>query len=216
MSVVVACSGFPVPVSRYWGEFSGVEIQDTERAMPGAGTRRRWIREAPDGFVFTVLAPADVAASGFRRTKENKAHLEAIGELARDLGARAVVLQAPEDVSPSKTALRSFRKFLPDGFPTAVFDVPAWDPADVAEAVGDVDAVAASAPLSHPTPPNDAGLLYARLPGPAGYRSRYDETALDDVAAHLREIADREVFCVLRNIDRHPNGLYLQERLASG
>jgi hypothetical protein len=27
---VVACSGFPVPVSRYWREFDAVEISDTE------------------------------------------------------------------------------------------------------------------------------------------------------------------------------------------
>jgi hypothetical protein len=29
---VVACSGFPVPVSRYWREFDAVEISDTEIA----------------------------------------------------------------------------------------------------------------------------------------------------------------------------------------
>ena len=45
---VVACSGFPVPVSRYWQEFDAVEISDTEIAIPGAGTVRRWIREAPE------------------------------------------------------------------------------------------------------------------------------------------------------------------------
>jgi len=213
MSVVVACSGFPVPVSRYWGEFGGVEIQDTERAQPGAGTVRRWIREAPDGFVFTVLAPAEIGASGFRRTKENKAHLEAIGAFAQQLGARAVVLQAPDETSPAKTALRSFRKFLPEGFPTAVFDVPAWDATELAAAVADVDAVAAYDPLARPEPPAPNGLVYARLPGPAGYRSRYDEAALDQLAEHLTAHADREVFCVLRNIDRHPNGIYLQGRL---
>ena len=51
---VVACSGFPVPVSRYFREFEGVEISETELGIPGAGTVRRWLREAPEGFVFTL------------------------------------------------------------------------------------------------------------------------------------------------------------------
>lgn len=217
MTVVIACSGFPVPVSTYWGEFGGVEINDTERALPGAGTVRRWLRESPDGYVFTVLAPAEIGASGFRRTNDNKAHLETIGGFAATLGARAVVFQAPEDFKPTKaakTALRSFRNLLDDGFPTAVFDLPAWDPRAVADAVSDTDATAAYDPLQDDVPSDD-GLLYARLPGPAGYRSRYDEAALDQVAEHLAAVREREVFCVLRNIDRHPNGLYLRDALSA-
>jgi uncharacterized protein YecE (DUF72 family) len=61
---VVACSGFPVPVSRYWREFDAVEISDTEIAIPGAGTVRRWIREAPDNFLFTVVLPAHQGEQG--------------------------------------------------------------------------------------------------------------------------------------------------------
>jgi uncharacterized protein YecE (DUF72 family) len=86
---VVACSGFPVPVSRYWREFDAVEISDTEIAIPGAGTVRRWIREAPDNFLFTVVAPKSVSDSGFRRTKENKATCEAVAELARETSSMA-------------------------------------------------------------------------------------------------------------------------------
>ena len=74
-----------MPVSRYWREFDAVEISDTEIAIPGAGTVRRWIREAPEGFLFTMVAPKSLSDSGFRRTKENKATCEAVAELASDL-----------------------------------------------------------------------------------------------------------------------------------
>ncbi len=61
----VACSGFPIAVSRYLAEFRAVEIADTEIGIPGMGSIRRWQREAPEGFAFTVLAPATIGASGF-------------------------------------------------------------------------------------------------------------------------------------------------------
>ena len=71
--LLVACSGFPVPVSRYWGAFPAVEISDTEIAMPGRGSIRRWTREAPEGCLVSVLAPQPPAfapnAAPFDSTK---------------------------------------------------------------------------------------------------------------------------------------------------
>ena len=70
--IVVACSGFPVPVSRNWREFLAVEISETELGIPGAGTVRRWLREAPEGFTFTLLAPKDIATSNFELNPVNE------------------------------------------------------------------------------------------------------------------------------------------------
>ena len=58
-SITVGCAGFPVPATRYFKEFTFVEIQETHHALPGMGTIRRWRREAPDGF-----APDSLAAYG--------------------------------------------------------------------------------------------------------------------------------------------------------
>lgn len=211
----VACSGFPVPVSRYWGQFASVEISDTELGIPGAGTVRRWLRESPKGFAFTALAPKALGESGFRRTKENAALVEEFAAFADTLGAQAVVFQAPLDFEASKatkTALRSFVGWLPDSLPSIVLDLPAWGTED-AEAVMDKRPVSlAYDPLLFDAPaPGE--LVYVRLPGPAGHRSRYDEESIENIATHLEGIEADTVFCVFRNIDMHANGVSLRERL---
>ena len=212
---VVACSGFPVPVSRYWKEFRAVEISDTEIAIPGAGTIRRWIREAPEGFVFTIVAPKSIGESGFRRTNENKATCEAIAKLACDLKARAVVFTADESFKHGKanrTALRAFLGFLPDNMPPVVFDLPAWKPADIAATCHDRPAIAAYDPLTDNTPPKTS-MMYIRLPGPAGHRSRYDESSIQKIADHCAKLDAELVFCVFQNIDMQTNAHQLTKKL---
>lgn len=211
----VACSGFPVPVSRYWGLFQAVEISDTELGIPGAGTVRRWLRESPKGFAFTALAPKEIGESGFRRTNENKELIEAIGEFAETLGAQAIVFQAPEEfdcTKGNKTAVKSFLSWLPDGLPKVVMDLPGWKPTDVAKTIGKRDAYVAFDPLLDEAPPL-GDFVYARLPGPAGHRSRYDEESVEQVAEAMKAIEAETVFCVFRNIDMEPNGTALRELL---
>lgn len=202
----VACSGFPVPVSRYWSLFPAVEISDTRLAIPGAGSVRRWLRESPEGFAFTALAPQEVGESGFKKTKDNQALVEAFAAFAKKLGAKAVVFQAPEDfkaTKATKTAIKSFLGWLPE-LPQIVLDLPGWKPKDVAAAIGNKPAVAAYDPLvDEPPPPAD--FVYLRLPGPAGHRSRYDEDAIEAIVAHCRDLEADEGFCVFRNIDMQAN-----------
>ncbi|MGB5522238.1 MAG: DUF72 domain-containing protein [Polyangiales bacterium] len=212
---IVACSGFPVPVSRYWQEFDAVEISDTEIAIPGAGTVRRWIREAPKGFLFTVVAPGSVSESGFRRTKENKATCEDVVALASDLKAKAVIFHADEAFKHGKAnraALRAFLGFLPSNMPPIVFDLEAWKPSDIAAACGDRPAIAAYDPLTDDPPP-ESKIVYLRLPGPAGHRSRYDEASVAKIADHCNSLDPELGICVFRNIDMQTNAHQLIKRL---
>jgi uncharacterized protein YecE (DUF72 family) len=212
---VVACSGFPVPVSRYWREFDAVEISDTEIAIPGAGTVRRWIRESPDGFLFTVVAPKSVSDSGFRRTNENKATCEAVAKLAKALKAKAVVFRADEKFKHGKAnraALRAFLGFVPPDMPPIVLDLEAWKPVDIVAACGDRPAIAAYDPLNDEPPPA-AQMIYIRLPGPAGHRSRYDEASIDAIADHCNRLDPELGICVFRNIDMQTNAHQLIKRL---
>jgi uncharacterized protein YecE (DUF72 family) len=211
----VACSGFPVPVSRYFREFPAVEISDTEIAMPGAGTVRRWLREAPAGFAFTVLAPKSIARSGFEKSKDNKEACAAVFELAQTLSAKAVVFVGEDDFKPTKATKASVKSFLslpPTGGPPVVLDLPAWKTAQVQEVIGKRSAVAAYDPL-HDEPSTSRSLAYLRLNGPAGHRSRYDEDALTEVAAHCRELTAELAFCVFRNIDMQTNAATLRAKL---
>src|SRR5246127_630504 len=69
MTLTIGCAGFPVPATRYFKEFLFVEVQDTHVTQPGAGTIRRWKREAPEGFTFALLAPREIGQESFREGK---------------------------------------------------------------------------------------------------------------------------------------------------
>lgn len=209
----VACSGFPVPVSRYWGEFSGVEIEETELGIPGDGTLRRWVREAPEQFAFTLRAPKVIAESGFAKNDENKELLKQIAEVAKKLDARAVVFSSADwkPTRPHKTALKTFATMIPRGFPVAVFDLPEWDPAAIQACIGK-KGIAAYDPLQHETP-EISKLAYVRLAGPAGRRSRYDDNAIAKLAEHCQELKADTVICVFCNQDMHVNGKALMKAL---
>jgi len=192
-----------------------VEISDTEIAIPGAGTVRRWIRESPDDFLFTVVAPKSVSDSGFRRTNENKATCEAVAKLAKGLKAKAVVFRADEKFKHGKanrTALRAFLGFVPTDLPPIVLDLESWKPTDIVAACGDRRAIAAYDPLNDDPPP-PANMTYIRLPGPAGHRSRYDEAAIDAIADHCNGLDTELGICVFRNIDMQTNAHQLIKRL---
>lgn len=214
---VVACSGFPVPVSRYFREFQGVEISETELGIPGAGTVRRWLREAPEEFTFTLLAPKEVAASGFALTPANEKLVKEVGALCKSMKAEAVVFAAPPEFGPTrpnKTALKKFAESIPARFPKAVLSLQGWKLTDVVSAIdGKKNVVPAYDPLQDELASDKSELMYLRLAGPAGHRSRYDEGSLEKVVAQIKASKAKMTICVFHNVDMHANATRARELL---
>jgi uncharacterized protein YecE (DUF72 family) len=213
---VVACSGFPVPVSRYFREFEGVEISETELGIPGAGTVRRWLREAPEGFAFSLLAPKDIANSGFLINPATDKLIKEIGQLSKSMKAEAVVFAGAPEFGPvraNKSALKKFIEALPARYPRAVLSMSGWKYADVLAAIdGKKNVIAAYDPLQDEAP-GKADFSYLRLAGPAGHRSRYDEGSLERIVAHLKQTKAKQTICVFHNIDMHANAMRARELL---
>jgi uncharacterized protein YecE (DUF72 family) len=214
---VVACSGFPVPVSRYFREFQGVEISETELGIPGAGTVRRWLREAPEGFVFTLLAPKDIAGSGFLLNPANDKLVKEVGALCKSMKAEAVVFAAPPEITPTrpnKAALRKFVEALPARYPKAVLSLSGWKLSEVVTAIdGKKNVIPSFDPLQDDPSAEKSEFLYLRLPGPAGHRSRYDEGSLERVVAQIRASKAKHTVCVFHNVDMHANATRARELL---
>ena len=101
--ITVGCAGFPVPATRYFKEFSFVEVQETHLSLPGRGTIRRWRREPPDGFRFALLRPRNVGQEGFRVGKVTDTALESSEGVADSRDARAAVVMAPAAFAASRT-----------------------------------------------------------------------------------------------------------------
>lgn len=191
------CAGFSIPQTRYFEELGLLEVQESAQRVPSAGTVSRWQREARDDFVWTLLAPAEVATGV---TSELGPFLR----FARSLPAKAAVIQVPTGAASGKAGRAALRKSL-EKLPNApglrwVVEVGSdWPAAERKALIADAGVVLAVDPLSSPPPPGP--FAYFRLPGPAGHRSRYEDPALYEAAAIARGFD--EVYAVFANADMH-------------
>lgn len=204
---VIGCSGFPVPATKYLREFKMVEIADTAIGVPGPALVRRWRREAPDGFVFTALAPRELTANGFEPSAEGERAWSAFVPVARELAATAIVVTSPSDLAVSKKAKASartmFERIVDDVSTALVWEAPPeWSLKDAEGTVKDLAVIVARDPLRHP-PVQKAPIAYYRLPGPAGFKSRYEETGIDAIAQALKQTSANNVLCVFANQDMY-------------
>ncbi len=201
--ITVGCAGFPVPATRYFREFSFVEVQETHVSLPGPGTIRRWRREAPPGFRFALLGPREVGQEGFRDGKVIETALKSISAIAEELEAKTAVFVAPPEFAPTRANKGVVREFLvgvKTRFERVVFEpAPGWDPDETDDLTHEVGAVAARDPLN-------AGLsklqvAYYRLHGPAGHKSRYEDPAIERLGEIARTAKHTEATYVFTNVD---------------
>ena len=216
-TITIGCAGFPVPATRYFKEFLFVEVTDTHVAQPGAGTIRRWRREAPPGFVFAVQAPNDVGLEGYRAGKLVESALKNMADVARELEAQIGVFVSPPDFAasrPNKTAVREFLASVgKKRFKRVVWEPPpTWD-ADEAHALAlESGAVAARDPLtSGPSPKSP--FAYYRLPGPAGHKSRYEDPAIDKLAEIALACKNGHAVYVFANVDMFADAKRLKKAM---
>jgi uncharacterized protein YecE (DUF72 family) len=201
--ITIGCAGFPVPATRYFKEFLFVEVQDTHVAQPGAGTIRRWRREAPPGFAFALLAPRDIGQEGFREGKVTETALRNLTGVAKELDAQTAVFVAPNDFASSRTnraAVKDFLGSVKKKFKRIVWEPPPlWNADDAQELASDSGATASRDPLASGM--NGAGFAYYRLPGPAGHKSRYEDPAIERLAEIARTAKNEHATYVFTNVD---------------
>jgi uncharacterized protein YecE (DUF72 family) len=199
----VGCAGFPVPATRYFKEFSFVEVQETHLSIPGRGTIRRWRREAPSGFRFALLGPRNVGQEGFRVGRVTETALDAIEDIAAQLEARTAVFVGPPEFASNranKAILKQFLAEVKQRFDMVVFEPSeGWDLDDCDALAEDVGAVIARDPLQ-------AGLssrpvAYYRLHGPAGHKSRYEDPAIEKLSEIASEAKHENATYVFTNVD---------------
>ena len=211
----IGCSGFPVPATRYLREYMLTEIADTFLGVPGPALVRRWRREAPTGFVFTALAPKEMGGDGFKPGPEADAAWEAFLPVARELDAKVIAFTTAPELVSSKTLraqVRAFFERLPlNKLPPLVWEPPpTWELKESEATVKDLGVLVARDPLRHP-PFGKVPRGYYRLPGPAGYKSRYEDPALDAVADVIRNTQSAETFVLFANVDMYADSQRLRK-----
>jgi uncharacterized protein YecE (DUF72 family) len=201
--ITVGCAGFPVPATRYFREFTFVEVQETHVALPGPGTIRRWRREAPEGFQFALLGPREVGQEGFRDGKVVETALRMLSGVAKELEATTAIFVAPPEfppTRPNKAAVSDFLSSVHKKFNRVIFEPPpGWDPDESDEIAAGAHALAARDPLSHGL--SKVAFAYYRLPGPAGHKSRYEDPAIERLADIAKKGKHKEAMYVFTNVD---------------
>jgi uncharacterized protein YecE (DUF72 family) len=201
--LTIGCAGFPVPATRYFKECLFVEVPDTHVTSPGMGTIRRWRREAPKGFQFSVLAPREIGLEGFREGKITEGAITSLLEVTKELQASIAVFVAPADFTASranKAAVSDFLRGARKRIDRVVWEPPAsWDP-DEAEAIAtEAGVIAARDPLVHGT--SKLAVAYYRLAGPAGHKSRYEDPAIDRLGELAEASKNKDATYVFTNVD---------------
>lgn len=216
--ITVGCAGFPVPATRYFKEFSFLEVQETHVSSPGPGTVRRWRREAPSSFRFALLGPREIGQEGFRDGKVIETALKSIEAIGHELEADTAVFVAPPEfgnTKANKAVLRDFLAAIKPRFATVVFEpAPGWDPDECDGLAAEAGAIAARDPLVAGVSKRD--VAYYRLHGPAGHKSRYEDPAIEKLA----EIADAAKHAtatyVFTNVDMFADAKRFKKSLKTG
>jgi len=201
--ITVGCAGFPVPATRYFKEFSFVEVQETHLSLPGRGTIRRWRREAPDGFRFALLGPRNVGQEGFRVGKVTETALESVEGVADALQARVAVFVAPSEFNSTRTnksVLKEFLSSVRQRFDTVVIEPCAgWALDQLDDLAEGVAAIVARDPLVQGL--SKRSVAYYRLHGPAGHKSRYEDPAIERLSEIASEVGHDKATYVFTNVD---------------
>jgi uncharacterized protein YecE (DUF72 family) len=213
--ITIGCAGFPVPATRYFKEFLFVEVQETHVSTPGTGTVRRWRREAPDGFVFALLAPREIGQEGFREGKITETALKNLTEVTKELEGQAAVFIAPPEFTASranKAAVKEFLASVKKKYKRIVWEPPpTWNADDAQGIAAESGAVAARDPLASGTTSAQVG--YYRLPGPAGHKSRYEDPAIERLAEIALATKNEHATFVFTNVDMFADAKRLKKAM---
>jgi uncharacterized protein YecE (DUF72 family) len=213
--ITIGCAGFPVPATRYFKEFLFVEVQETHVTQPGTGTVRRWRREAPSGFAFSVLAPRDIGQEGFRPGKIVEGAVRNLCDVAKELDAQTAVFTAPPELTASranKSAVKEFLASMKRKFKRVVWEPPSgWDADDAQALAVEGGATAARDPLDSGT--TASPFAYYRLPGPAGHKSRYEDPAIEKLGQIAAAAKNEHAIYVFANVDMFADAKRLKKVL---
>ena len=212
MAIHVGCSGMSIKRGRYFKSLAAVEVLPPQEVPPKPSSVRRWVKEAPDNFCFTMVASRFISTTperlppgldgsvrgygGFQLTPEVLGLYERTVESAVALGAKMLVFVTTPQVSPSRRGHEALRRFFEkvdrQGLRFAWEPHGPWENAEVEALCRGLDLVRCVDPLRDPIP-DGADAAYARL-GPFAVMGR---AMADDELETILELLEPfdEAFC---------------------
>ncbi len=219
MGLYIACSGYyyrhwqgrwyPADMKAsqwfayYAGHFDTVEINASFYRFPTAATVRRWYRQAPGGFLYSVKAPRLI--THLKRFRETDTLLRDLyGVLADELQEKlgCILFQMPPSLHYGQDVLRHILEQLDPAFCNVCeFRHPDWWRSEVYAALARAGAVFCS--VHAPGLPDDIisteNTVYLRMHGIPWYRQDYTQAELSALATRLRNIGPRQAWVYFNN-----------------
>jgi uncharacterized protein YecE (DUF72 family) len=211
-SITIGCCGFAESQEKYFAEFPAIEIQQTFYHPPGIETVRRWREKAPADFAFALKAWQLIthAASSptyrrlrnplsekskknvgaFQATDEVWQAWETTRELAAALQARFIIFQCPASFAPSvenQSNLRQFFKKIARGNFQLVWEPRGtWRPQQIQCLCEELNLIDGVDPFQRLPASSSQAVQYFRLHGIGGYRYKFIDDNLHQIAGWCR------------------------------
>lgn len=220
--IKVGCCGYPVARKKYFSRLKIVEVQTTFYKPPEAKVAEKWRLEAPKGFEFTIKAWQLITHSPksptykkakldipheklknygfFQPTPEVFKAWEKTEEIANILGCKVILFQSPPSFLPTRKNIENMRSFFKEidrkDYIFAWESRGKWKDERVREVCSNLNLVDCVDPLKRP--PTVGEPAYFRLHGKGGYRYKYSEGELKEVAELTNNL--KEVYVMFNNI----------------
>ena len=233
----IGCCGFPIGRRNYYRHFRCVEVQQTFYHPPRTETLERWRHESSDDFHFTLKAWQLITHPPHSRTyrrlrmeipdgksgqygnfRPTQAVFEAwqrTYEAANILRTQLVVFQSPpsfHSTSQNKQNMKKFFQTIDRHQLLLGWEPRGWDDYEAGDLCRELE-------LFHIVDPFQAKsfsskVTYWRLHGVGGYRYRYSDIDLDQLARWIPK--DTTVYLMFNNLSMFQDGLRFKERCYRG
>jgi uncharacterized protein YecE (DUF72 family) len=232
-SVQIGCCGFRSSRESYYPVLSAVEVQHTFYQPPQISTLKKWRKEAPADFEFTIkawqlithkatsptykrlkrqLTDQEKSESGsFNPTKIVKEAWETTLECAKALKAKAILFQCPASYRPLGENIENlvtfFKEIKREKLNLCWEPRGDWPPELVQDLCQDLQLWHVVDPFSQRTLTTQK--CYFRLHGRGGWRYRYEDAELEELKAMLPKRGTSYVF--FNNIEMKKDALRFKE-----
>ena len=228
--IKVGCCGFCCKKDEYFKKFEVVEIQKTFYSLPSIETARKWRKEKPDNFEYTMKAwqlithlpnsptyrKANLKIESnnygfFKPSNEVFDAWEKFSEFAKELDAKIIVFQCPPNFHESAENIRNIEQFFSSierKFLYAIELRGNWAKEKIIEICKNFDLIHCVDPFKSPS--YYGKIKYYRLHGISGYNYDYSKEELKKLLELCR---GEDVYCLFNNTKMLKNAIEFKEMI---
>ncbi|MBC7081529.1 MAG: DUF72 domain-containing protein [Thermoplasmatales archaeon] len=228
--IKVGCCGFPCRKEEYFKRFEVLELQKTFYSLPEIDTAKKWRKEKPENFEYTMKAwqlithlptsptyrKANLKLESknygfFKPTDEIFSAWERCREFAKELDARIVVFQCPPNFHESAENVKNIEQFFSSIKKEFIYSIEfrgKWSKEKIVEICEKFDLIHCVDPFKSSSYYGE--IKYYRLHGIGGYNYDYSKEELKKILEICR---GEKAYCLFNNTKMLKNASEFKEMI---